>query len=123
MGPATAEQVQAAAELHERMLPGFSGVIGDEFDRYFEITERVLWPEVWNHPGLDLKTRSLCNVAGLTALGLPNVANHIRGALANGATKDEIAEVILQMAFYAGWPRSVNAMGVAQRLFAGGGEA
>jgi 4-carboxymuconolactone decarboxylase len=46
------------------------------------------------------------------------VANHIRGALANGATKDEIAEVILQMAFYAGWPRAGNAIRIARKVFA-----
>jgi 4-carboxymuconolactone decarboxylase len=109
---------EAAQELHRRMIGPYPEPSGDEFDLLYDITCRVLWPEVWLSPGLDLKTRSLCTVAALTALGRPQVRNHISGALANGATRQEIAEVITHLAFYAGWPAVGLAVVAAREIFA-----
>lgn len=74
--------------------------------------------EIWTRPQLDLKTRSLCTVAALTALGKPNQLRfHLVGALHNGATREEIYEVLLQMALYCGMPASVEALTVAREVF------
>lgn len=71
---------------------------------------RNAWGDVWQRPGLDLKTRSLVTVAMLTALGKKNeLKGHVRGALNNGATVQEIQEVLLHAAIYCGVPTSVEA--------------
>lgn len=75
--------------------------------------------DVYSRPGLDAKTRQLSTVAALTALGTaPNELKvHIHGALNVGCSRDEVVEVILQMALYAGFPATLNAMQVAQDAF------
>ena len=71
---------------------------------------RNAWGDVWQRPGLDLKTRSLVTVAMLTALGKQHeLKGHVRGALNNGATVAEIQEVLLHAAVYCGVPTSVEA--------------
>lgn len=73
------------------------------------------WGEIWTRPGLDRKTRSFLNLAMLIALNRPHeVKIHVRGALNNGVTEDEIVEVILQAAVYCGVPAALDAMRVAQ---------
>lgn len=68
------------------------------------------WGDVWQRPGLDLKTRSLITVAMLTALGKQHeLKGHVRGALNNGATPAEISEVLLQASIYCGVPSAVEA--------------
>ena len=71
---------------------------------------RAAWGDVWQRPGLDLKTRSLITVAMLTALGKQNeLKGHVRGALNNGATVQEIQEVLLHATIYCGVPAAVEA--------------
>jgi 4-carboxymuconolactone decarboxylase len=71
---------------------------------------RNAWGDVWQRPGLDLKTRSLVTVAMLTALGKQNeLKGHVRGALNNGATVEEIQEVLLHATIYCGVPSAVEA--------------
>jgi 4-carboxymuconolactone decarboxylase len=73
---------------------------------------------VWTRPGLDLKTRSLLNLAMLTALNRPNELKlHLKGALNNGVTKDEIREVFLQAAVYCGAPAGLDSFKIAQQVF------
>ncbi len=75
--------------------------------------------EIWARPHLDLKTRSLITVAAMTALGRPNALElNVRMALNNGATREEICEVILHIAAYAGFPAAWEGMVVANRVFA-----
>lgn len=75
--------------------------------------------EIWTRPQLDLKTRSLCTVAALTALGKTTPLRfHLVGALHNGATKEEIAELLLQLSFYCGIPAAVDAFTIAREVFA-----
>lgn len=82
------------------------------------VTEFALG-QVWARPGLDLKTRSLCTVAALTALGrINNLKTHIRGAIGNGATRDEIIEVILHMTIYGGFPDAWDGLAAAREVFA-----
>ena len=84
-----------------------------------EFTTRYVWGEVWSRKGLPLKTRSLINVALLTAFRAgKELKTHIRGALNNGATKQEIREVLLQVGVYAGIPVMRDAVRLAQEVFA-----
>jgi 4-carboxymuconolactone decarboxylase len=81
------------------------------------LTENA-WGTVWTRPGLDLRTRSLLNLAMLTALNRPNELKlHLKGALNNGVTKEEIAEVFLQAAVYCGAPAGLDAFKIAQQVF------
>lgn len=81
------------------------------------LTENA-WGTVWTRPGLDLKTRSLLNLAMLTALNRPNELKlHLKGALNNGVTKEEICEVFLQAAVYCGAPAGLDSFKIAQQVF------
>ena len=75
--------------------------------------------DVVSRPGLELKTRELVTVGALTALGnvQPQLKAHIKGALNSGATAEEIVEVLLQIAVYAGFPASLNGLAVATEVF------
>lgn len=108
-------------------------VMGDDFvDRAFAqatdftrpmqdyITHNA-WGDVWQRPGLDLKTRSFITVAMLTALGKQHeLKGHVRGALNNGATPDEIREVLLHASIYCGVPTAVEAFRSAAEVVDGG---
>src|SRR5579859_3741770 len=83
-----------------------------------EYTEKVLFGEVWKRPGLSPRDRSLITVAALTALYRTNeLPFHIKRALENGVTKDELAELITHLAFYAGWPTASSAVTIARKVF------
>lgn len=78
---------------------------------------RAAWGDVWQRPGLDLKTRSLITVAMLTALGKQNeLKGHVRGALNNGATVEELQEVLLHATIYCGVPAAVEAFRSANEV-------
>jgi 4-carboxymuconolactone decarboxylase len=92
----------------------------DEFAKKLQdfVTE-YCWGTVWTSDGLPRKTRSMLNLAMLTALGKPHELKlHVRGALNNGCTRDEIAEVLLQAGVYAGVPAAVDAFRNAREVFA-----
>jgi len=76
--------------------------------------------DIYSRPGLDLKVRELAVVAGLTALGnaAPQLKVHIHGARNVGCTRDEIVEIIMQMAVYAGFPAALNGLFAAKEVFA-----
>jgi 4-carboxymuconolactone decarboxylase len=75
--------------------------------------------EIWARPNLDLKSRSLCTIAAMTALGRPSALElNVRMALNNGATREEICEVILHMAAYAGFPAAWEGLIAANKVFA-----
>lgn len=75
--------------------------------------------DVYSRPGLDLKSREIATVAALTALGNaePQLKVHINGGLNVGCTRQEIVEVIIQMAVYAGFPTALRAMNIAKTVF------
>jgi 4-carboxymuconolactone decarboxylase len=77
---------------------------------------RYAWDEIWARPGLARRERSLITLAILTALGSDEVELHVRGALNNGVTPDEIKEVLLHTAVYAGVPAANRAFAIAQRV-------
>ena len=86
--------------------------------RLAELTTEVVFGDIWERPGLSKRDRSLIIVAVLTALyRTDQLRGHIGRALDNGVTKDEIAEIITQMAFYSGWPTAVNAAIVAKEVY------
>ncbi len=91
----------------------------DDFSRPMqELVTQYCWGDVWNRPGLDRRTRSLLNLAMLGALNRPHELElHVRGALNNGVTKEEIAEVFLQLSVYCGVPAGVDAFRTARRVF------
>ena len=83
-----------------------------------ELVTEYCWGEIWNRPGLDRKTRSIINLAMLTALNRPHeIKLHVRGALNNGLTKSEISEVFLQTAVYCGVPAAIDSFRVAREVF------
>ena len=88
------------------------------FPRLGKLRDEVLFGDVWEQPELSKRDRSLITVAALTALyRTDELRGHIRRALNNGVTKEEIGGLITHMAFYAGWPTAVNAGRVAQEVF------
>ena len=91
----------------------------DEFSQEFvELLNTYCWNDIWNRPGLSRKMRSVLNLGMLTALGKEHELKlHIRGALNNGLTKEEIKEVFLQVAIYCGVPASVVAFRAAKEVF------
>ncbi len=91
----------------------------DEFNREMqELVTQYCWGDVWNRPGLDRKTRSFLNLAMLTALNRPHeIKLHVRGAINNGLSKDEIKEVFLQAAIYCGVPAAIDSFRVAKEVF------
>ena len=83
-----------------------------------ELVTQYCWGDVWNRPGLDRRSRSLLNLAMLTALNRPHELKiHVRGALNNGLTRDEIKEVFLQTAIYCGVPAAIDAFRSAAEVF------
>ena len=92
----------------------------DDFNRPMqEQVTRYCWGEIWNRPGLDRKTRSMLNLAMLTALNRPHeIKMHVRGALNNGLTRAEIREVFLHTAIYCGVPAAIDSFRTAKEVFA-----
>jgi 4-carboxymuconolactone decarboxylase len=83
-----------------------------------DVTDKVLFGDIRERPGLSKRDRSLITVAVLTALYRPEqLRGHIGRALTNGVTKDEISEIITHLAFYSGWPTAVTAAGIAKSVF------
>jgi 4-carboxymuconolactone decarboxylase len=111
-------------------------VLGDEHvDRSIERTTdltrdfqdlitRYAWGDVWSRPGLDRRTRSCMTLIALVALGREHeLALHLRAAIRNGLTREEISEVLIHSAVYCGVPAANGAFAVAQRVFDEPGEA
>ncbi len=86
--------------------------------KLIDLTENVLFGDVWERPGLSKRDRSLITVATLVALYRPEQLRvHLARALDNGVTKDEISELITHLAFYSGWPTAMSAAGLAKTVF------
>lgn len=90
----------------------------DDFIGAFQkLVTEWCWGEVWSRPGLDRKTRSMLNLAMLTALNRPHeVRLHTRGALNNGVTPEEIQEILLQTAIYCGVPAALDSFKIAAEV-------
>jgi 4-carboxymuconolactone decarboxylase len=93
-------------------------MIGDFAPKLVELTDDVLFGDVWERPGLAKRDRSLITVAALVALyRTEQLPGHLRRAVDNGVTVEELTEVITHLAFYAGWPSAMTAIGIAKKLF------
>ena len=92
----------------------------DDFNReQQELVTEYCWGAVWGRPGLDKKTRSLLNLAMLSALNRPHeLKMHVGGALRNGVSREEIKEVFLAVMIYAGVPACVDSFRIAREVFA-----
>jgi 4-carboxymuconolactone decarboxylase len=105
--PATAPQQTRAQSL-----------MGDIAPQLAELTDDVLFGDVWARPGLSQRDRSLITVSALIAMNRPDqLRSHLARARANGITEAEVAEVITQLAFYAGWPNAITAVGIAREVY------
>lgn len=86
--------------------------------RVIELTESLVYGDIWERPGLSKRDRSLITVAALVGLYRPDqLKGHTARALANGVTKEEIGELITHLAFYAGWPSAMSAAKIAKQVF------
>jgi 4-carboxymuconolactone decarboxylase len=95
-------------------------LMGDLAPKLAALTDEVLFGDVWQRPGLSPRDRSLVTVAALVALyRTDQLSSHLRRALDNGLTEQELVEAITQLAFYAGWPCAVNAVGALRQVTRG----
>lgn len=86
--------------------------------KLIELTETLVYPDIWERPGLSKRDRSLITLAALTALYRPDqLKGHAERALANGVTKEEIGELITHLAFYTGWPSAMSAAKVVKQVY------
>jgi 4-carboxymuconolactone decarboxylase len=93
-------------------------MIGDLAPKFTELTDQVLFEDVWERPSLRKRDRSLITVAALVALNRTQQLDfHLKLALENGVTKDELLEAITHLAFYSGWPTAMSAMILAKDIF------
>ena len=94
------------------------GAIGDFAPKLAQITDEVLYGDIWERPELSKRDRSLATVAALVAMNRTDqLRSHLRIARQNGVTQEELIETITHLAFYAGWPNVVSAIGVAREVF------
>jgi 4-carboxymuconolactone decarboxylase len=92
--------------------------IGDFAPKLAELTDKVLYGDIWERPELAKRDRSLITVAALIALNRPDqLRSHLRIARQNGVKEEELIETLTHLAFYAGWPNAVSAIGVAREVF------
>ena len=90
---------------------------GDFAPKIVELTDKVLFGDIWERPGLSKRDRGLVTVAALIAMSrTEQLRFHIPNALKNGVTKEELIEAITQLAFYAGWPSAMSALQLAKEL-------
>ncbi len=93
-------------------------LIGDFAPKLVDLTDRVLFGDVWERPELSKRDRSLATVAALIALNRPDQLRfHLSRAVENGVRKEELIEVITHLAFYSGWPTAMSAIMVAKEVF------
>jgi len=126
-----AERAAAASVVHDHGMTVRRAVLGDahvdraiagttpETAAFQDFVTRTAWGDIWARPGLTRRERSIATLASLTTGGHENeVAMHVRAALRNGLTRDEIAEVLLHTALYAGLPASNSALAIMRDVFA-----
>ena len=102
----------------DKHSPVIRDLIGDVAPKPAELTEDVLFGDVWERPGLSKRDRSLITVSALVALNrTEQLPFHLARALENGVTKEEIVESITQLAFYSGWPTAMSAIMLAKGVF------
>lgn len=93
-------------------------MIGDFAPKLVDLTDRVLFGDIWERPELSKRDRSLATVAALVALNRPDQLRfHLTRAVENGLSREELIEVITHLAFYSGWPNAMTAIMIAKEVF------
>lgn len=93
-------------------------LVGNFAPKLADLTDNVLFADIWERRELSPRDRSLVTVASLVTAGsTEQLVGHLRRARENGITEEELAEVIIHLAFYAGWPRAMSAVKVARTVF------
>ena len=107
---------QINAEAGEKVIETLKDIAPDFANYLLEFP----FGDIYSRPGLDLKSREIAVIAALTAMGnaAPQLKAHIEGALNVGCTREEVVEVIMQMAVYAGFPAALNGLSAAKEVFA-----
>lgn len=101
------EKQTPAQKIYSDIAPGLA-----------DLSDRVLFGEVWERPALSKRDRSLITVASLVALYRTNeLPHHVRRALANGVSRDELVELVTHLAFYGGWPVANSAIPILRKAF------
>lgn len=119
LGFSTPARVQEAAKEAPAKQTRAQQVMGDVAPKLAELTDEVLFGDVWERPGLSKRDRSLVTISALIAMNRPDqLRSHLALARQNGVTRTEIVEAITHLAFYAGWPNAVGAVAVAREVFA-----
>jgi 4-carboxymuconolactone decarboxylase len=114
--PAYAQQQEAPARGPQQSRA--QQLMGDIAPKMAELTDNVLFGDIWERPGLSKRDRSLVTVSALIALNRPDqLRSHLALARQNGVTETELVEAITQLAFYSGWPNAVSAVAVAREVF------
>lgn len=94
-----------------------NNLIGDIAPKLAELTNEVLFADIWERPGLSKRDRSLITVAALVAMNrTEQLRFHLAYAVQNGVSKEELAEQITHLAFYSGWPTAMSALAVAKEV-------
>jgi len=109
--PSSAQAPKAPQTTAQKMF-------GDVSPKLAELTDNILFGDVWERPGLSKRDRSLVTVSALIAMNRPDqLRSHLARARDNGVTQEELIEAITHLAFYAGWPSAVTAISVAKEVF------
>ena len=110
--PAASDTAPAQQQSRAQQLMGATA------PKLADLTDSVLYGDIWQRPELSKRDRSLVTVAALIALNRPDpLRSHLALARQNGVTEEELVETITHLAFYAGWPNAVTAVSVAQEVF------
>ena len=121
---ADSERLKKGQEMLSKLRGGASGAgsatgTSDVFPDFWEMTQEHLFGEVWSRPGLALRDRSIVSMTTLIVLGrMEELKMHIGYALNLGISREEILEMMMHIAHYAGWPAAVSALRVAKEVFA-----
>ena len=95
-------------------------LFGDFAPKMVELSDGLLYGEIWERPGLSKRDRSLITLSAIIALyRTDQLGTHIKRALDNGVTSEELSEIIIHLAFYSGWPCAVNAATAARAIIEG----
>ncbi len=109
--PASASAAKPAPSRAQQLM-------GDIAPKMAELTDNVLYADIWERPQLSKRDRSLITVSALVAMNRPDqLRSHLALAKQNGVTEEELVEAITHMAFYSGWPNAVTAVAVAKDVF------
>jgi 4-carboxymuconolactone decarboxylase len=103
---------------NDKAFPTVRDRIGDVAPKLADLTEKVLFGDIWERPGLSKRDRSLITVTALVSMNrTEQLPYHLRRALDNGVTQVELVELITHLAFYSGWPTAMSAIRLAKEAF------